>query len=171
MLCELCEPLKYLFNLSIEKGVFPDDLKIARVTPICTGEDSSDVSNYRPISVLPYFSKILEPIMYNRLYKYLIENNILYSKQFVFQNGYSTDHVAVQLFDQIIEFFENNKYTPVVFIDLSKAFDTVDHSILKKLELYGITDRNHAWLKGHLSNRRHFVQINEKEKTSLETIS
>ena len=76
----LCEPLKYLFNLSIEKGVFPDDLKIARVTPIYKGEGSSDVSNYRPISVLPCFSKILEHIMYNRLYKYLIENNILFFK-------------------------------------------------------------------------------------------
>ena len=65
----LCEPLKYLFNLSIENGVFPDDLKVVRITPI---------SNYRPISVLLCFSKILERIMYNRLYKYLIENNILY---------------------------------------------------------------------------------------------
>ena len=102
----LCEPLKYLFNLSIEKGVFPDGLKIARVTPIYKGEGSSDVSNYRPISVLPCFSKILERIMYNRLYKYLIENNILYSKQFGFQNGHSTDHAVVQLVDQIIESIE-----------------------------------------------------------------
>ena len=168
----LCEPLRYLFNISIKKDVFPDDLKIVRVTLIYKGKDSSDVSNYRPISVLPCFSKILEHIMYNRLYKYLIENNILYSKQFGFQNGHSTDHAVVQLVDQIIESFENNKYTLGVFIDLSKAFDTVDHSILlKKLELYGITDRNHGWLKSHLSNRRQFVQINEKEKTSLETIS
>ena len=73
----LRELLKYLFNLSIEKGVVPDDLKIARVTPIYKGEDNSDVSNYRPIFILPCFSKILERIMYNRLYKYSIENNIL----------------------------------------------------------------------------------------------
>ena len=82
-LCEILkyfEPLKYLFNLSIEKSVFRDDLKIARATPIYKGEDSSDVSNYKPISVLPCFSKILERIMYHRLYKYLTENNILYSK-------------------------------------------------------------------------------------------
>ena len=168
----MCEPLIYLFNLSIEKGVFPDDLKIARVTPIYKGEGSSDVSNYRPISVLPCFSKILERIMYNRLYKYLIENNILYSKQFGFQNGHSTDHAVVQLVDQIIESFENNIYTLGVFIELLKAFDTVDHSILlKNLELYGITDRNHGWFKSCLSNRRQFVQINKKEKTSLEKIS
>ena len=150
----MCEPLKYLFNLSIEKGVLPNGLEIARVTPIYKGESSSDVSNYRPISVLPCFSKILEHIMYNRLYKYLIENNILYSKQFGFQNGHSTDHTVVQLVDQIIESFENSKYTLGVFIDLSKAYDTVDHSILKKLELYGITDRNRGWLKSYLSYRR-----------------
>ena len=73
----LCEPLKYLFNLSVAKGVFPDELKIAGVTPIYKSEDSSDVSSYRLISVLPCFSKILEHILYNRLYKYLIGNNIL----------------------------------------------------------------------------------------------
>ena len=80
--------------------------------------------------------------------------------------------LIVQLVDQIIESFENNKYTLGVFTDLLKVFDTVDHSILlKKLELYGITDRNHGWVKSYLSSRRQFIQINEKEKTSLETIS
>ena len=103
----MCEPVKYLFNLSIEKSVFPEDLKILRVTPIYKGEESSDVSNYRPISVAPCFPKILERIMYNRSYKHLIENNILYSKQFFFQNGHKTDHPVVQLVYQIIESFEN----------------------------------------------------------------
>ena len=108
----------------------------------------------------------------NRLYKYLIENDILYSKQFGFQNGHSTDHAVLQAVDQIIESFKNNKYTLGVLTDLLKALDTVDHSILlKKLELYGITDSHRGWLKSYLSNRRQFVQINEKEKTSLETIS
>ena len=86
--------------------------------------------------------------MYNCLYKYLIENNILYC----FQNDHSTDHAVVQLVDQIMESFENNKYRLGVFIDLSKAFDTVGHSILlKRLKLYGITDRNHGWVKSYLS--------------------
>ena len=114
----LREPLKYLFNLSIEKCVFPDDLKIVRSTPIYKVEDSSDVSNYRPISALTGFS--------------------------------------------------NSKYTLGVFIDQSKVFDTVEHSILlKKLELHGITNRNHGCVKNYLSNKRQFVQINEKEKDKL----
>ena len=168
----LCEPLKYLFNLSIEKGIFPDDLKIAKVTPIYKADDKSDLSNFRPISVLSCFSKILERIMYNRLYQYLTENKILYPKQFGFQTAHSTEHAIVQLVDQILESFEYNKYTLGVFIDLSKAFDTVDHSILlKKLELYGITDRNHPWFKNYLSNRKQFIQINNEENTELETIT
>ena len=168
----LCEPLKYLFNLSIEKGILPDDLKIAKVTPIYKAEDKSDLSYYRPISVLSCFSKILERIMYNRLYQYLTENKILYLDQFGFQTGHSTEHAIVQLVDQILESFEYNRYTLGVFIDLSKAFDTVDHSVLlKKLELYGITDRNHLWFKNNLSNRKQFIQINNKENTKLEIIT
>ena len=73
----LCEPLKYLFNLSIEKGIFPDDLKIDKVTPIYNADDKSDLSNYRPTSVLSCFSKILERTMYNHLHQYLTENKIL----------------------------------------------------------------------------------------------
>ena len=168
----LCEPLKYLFNLSIEKGILPDDLKIAKETPIYKAEDKSDLSYYRPISVLSCFSKILERIMYNRLYQYLTENKILYLDQFGFQTGHSTEHAIVQLVDQILESFEYNRYTLGVFIDLSKAFDTVDHSVLlKKLELYGITDRNHLWFKNNLSNRKQFIQINNKENTKLEIIT
>ena len=89
---ELYEPLKYLFDLSIVKGIFPDDLKIAKVTPICKADSSSNVSNYRPISVLPCFSKMLERIMYNCLQKYLKDQNILYDKQFGFQTGHFTLH-------------------------------------------------------------------------------
>ena len=93
----LCEPLTYLFQLSLEKGVFPDDLKIAKVTLIYKAGDNSDVSNYRPISLSPCFSKILELLMFNRLSKYLKENNILYEKQFGFQSGYSTNGYSTAL--------------------------------------------------------------------------
>ena len=96
---ELCEPLQYLFNLSIEKSIYPDDLKIAKVTPVFKAGNNKELSNYRPISVLAFFSKILETLMYNRLYKYLLDSNILYKKQFGFQEGHSTNHAILQLVD------------------------------------------------------------------------
>ena len=164
----LCEPLTYLFQLSLEKVVFPDDLKIAKVTPIYKAGDNSDVSNYRPISVLPCFSKILERLMYNHLYKYLNKNNILYEKQFGFLSGYPTNDVIAQLGDKIFDSFEKEQFTLGVFIDLSKAFDTVDHSILlKKLKSYGITDKNLAWFESYLSNRKQYIEIGENSKTDL----
>ena len=97
---------------------------------------------------------MLERIMYNRLQKYLKDQNFLYDRQFGFRTGHSTDHVIARLVDLIYKAFEKNEYTLGVFIDLSKAFNTVDHSILlRKLELYGITDRNYAWIKSYLLNR------------------
>ena len=97
--------------------------------------------------------------MYNRLYKYLKENNILYKKQFGFQKNHSTEHAIMQLVDQINNSFENNQYTPGVFIDLSKAFDTVDHEILiAKLENYGIKGNNLNWFKSYLENRKQFIR-------------
>ena len=109
--------------------------------------------------------------MYNRLCQYLTENKVLYLKQFCFQTGHSTEHTIVQLVNQFLESFEYNEYALGVFIDLSKAFDTVDHLIiLKKLELYGVADRNHLWFEDILSNRKQFVQINNEENTELETI-
>ena len=99
------------------------------------------MDNYRPISVLPCFSKILERIIYNRLSSFFSENNILCKKQFGFQKQHSTDHAIVYLVNEILKSFENNCYTSGVFIDLTKAFDTVDHNILlKKLFHYGVRD-------------------------------
>ena len=131
--------LKHIFNISLAKGVFPDKIKIARVTTILKKGSNILVTNYRPISVLPCFSKLLERIMYNRLYKFLVENNILYQKQFGFQNAHSTEHAILQLVNQIAEAFSQEKNTLGIFLDLSKAFDIVNRNILlEKLKAYGI---------------------------------
>ena len=103
--------------------------------------------------------------MYNRLYKYLLDSNILYKKQFGFEEGHSSDHVVLQFIDQIHNNFEQNNFTLGVFIDLSKAFDTVDHNIvLKELEINRIVGRNLKWLKKYLNNRTQYIQIITKKK-------
>ena len=112
---------KNIFNFSLAKGVFPDKLQIAWVTPIFKKGNNTLETNYKPISVLPCFPKLLERIMYNRLYKFVVENNILYQKQFGFQNAHSTEHAILQLVNQITETFSQGKYTLGIFIDLSKA--------------------------------------------------
>lgn len=118
------EPLFHIFDLSLKRGRCPDELKIAKVTPIFKAGDESEVSNYRPISVLPCFSKMLERIMSNKIYKHFADNNILYAKQFGFQEKHSTDHAVLELVNEITNGFNKNLFTLGIFIDLSKAFDT-----------------------------------------------
>ena len=118
-------------------------MKIARVSPIFKIGEEFFFTNYRQISVLPCFSKLLYRIMYNRLYKYLLQNKIFYEKQFGFQASRSTEHAVIQLINQMFDVFNENKYTLGTFIDLSKVFDTVDHNILlKNLDMYGIKRKN-----------------------------
>ena len=111
----------YIFNLSLPKGIFPDDLKIARVTPAFKAGNENKVGNYRPISILPCFSKILERIMYNRLFKYLTTKEILYKKNIRFQEEHSTEHTIMQLIDNINNSFAKKHFTQGFFIDLSKV--------------------------------------------------
>ncbi|XP_065678184.1 uncharacterized protein LOC124818163 [Hydra vulgaris] len=134
---EIKDILFKVFKASITQGSFPNSLKIAKVTPIFKTGDHTNIKNYRPISVLPVFSKILERIMYNRIYTYLIDNKLLYKNQFGFQRNSSTEHAILQITRSIADSFKNSQFTLGIFIDLSKASDTVNHHILiKKLESY-----------------------------------
>ena len=161
-------PLLLIFNLSLKQGIFPDQLKVARIVPIFKTGSESKMSNYRPISILPCFSKILERIMYNRLYAYIESSNILYKKQFGFQKNHSTEHAVVKLVDEILTGFDKNEYTLGVFIDLSKAFDTVDHEILlSKLEYYGVKNNNLKWFKNYLTNRKQSVSYDHNHSNLL----
>ena len=113
--------------------MFPDQPKIARVTPLFKKSDNALMDNYRPISVRPCFSKMLERIICNRLYSFFYENITLCKKQFGFKKQDSTGHTTVHLVNKTLNSFENNCYALSVFIDLTKAFDTVDHNILLKI--------------------------------------
>ena len=128
-------------------------MKIVKILPTFKNGKKSITSNYRQISVLPCFSKILERIMYNRLYSYLTENNILFNKQFGFQADHSTEHALLELVDQISNTFNDKNYFLGIFNDLSKAFDSMDHkTLIQKLEHYGINGKSLSWFKSYLNN-------------------
>ena len=110
--------------------------------------------------------------MYIRLYKYLTTEKSLYPNQFGFQRGHSTEDAILKLANQIYESFERNKYTLGVFIDLSKAFDTVNHSVLiKKLQMYGVRGVNLAWFRSYLANRKQYISLVMIVKQALRTFS
>ena len=120
--------LKHIFNIALAKGVFPEKLKIAWVTAIFKAGNNTLVTNYRPISVLPCFSKLLERIMCNRLCKFLVEKDILYQKKSGFQSAHSAEHSIIQLLNRITDAFTQGKYTVRILIDIFKAFDAVTHT-------------------------------------------
>jgi retron-type reverse transcriptase len=147
--------------MSINSGIVPQQLKIARVVPIFKSGDNSVFSNYRPISVLPIFSKIFEKIVHNRITNYLEQHGILFHNQYGFRKSHSTLLALQSLSIKITEAVDQKIYNIGIFIDLSKAFDTVNHDILlRKLYHYGIRGLALDWIKSYLSGRKQFVEYN-----------
>ena len=145
--------LSQIINISIKTGNYPDQLKIAKVIPIYKKGSSSDPSNYRPISILSNINKIFEKILHKRLFKYLNKFNILYKYQFGFRKGHSTTQALIELTDNIKKGIDDKTYTCGIFIDLCKAFDTVDHDILlSKMHHYGIRGVVQKLFKSYLTN-------------------
>ena len=130
--------------MSFNQGVFPNILKIANAIPIHKKSDKLDCNNYRPISLLSNISKIFEKSMHIRLVNFLRKNKLLFCHQFGFRNGYSVNHALTSLTELIRKALDEDKFACGVFIDLQKAFDTVDHNILlSKLYHYSVKGTPH----------------------------
>ena len=154
-------PLCRIINQSFQTGVFPDALKISEVIPIHKGGSTEEINNYRLISLLSIFDKIIEKIMHKRLYDFLQEHNILFQNQFGFRKNNSTSFALIEITEKIKETIDNKKYGCGIFIDLRKAFDTVNHEILlKKLEHYDIRGKALIWFRSYLTNRKQHVSLN-----------
>ena len=157
----------YIFNLSLTQGKYINHFKNAKIIPVHKKGSKYDVNNYRPISLLPAMSKILEKIMYKRLYSFLSRSNFFHSQQFGFRNNHSTNHALLSMISDITKAFEERKYTVGVFLDLTKAFDTINHRVLlHKLEYFGIRGIAHDWFSSYLKNRSMQTAIKNKLSTS-----
>ena len=158
----LLKPITIIINQMLSTGIFPDKLKLAKVTPVFKKEDETIFTNYRPISLLPSISKIFEKIIFKQLYDYLQDKKLFYSSQYGFRNGHSTEHAALELVDRLHLDMDKMKTPISIFLDLSKAFDTLDHGILlEKLIHYGINGTAHKLLASYMADRKQFVVIND----------
>ena len=158
---QLAKPLCHIFNLSFNQGIVPLQMKIAKIIPIHKGGDRSSMDNYRPISLLSCFSKILKKIVCKRLTTFLENNNLISNSQFGFRTGHSTIHPMVKLMNFVSEALNKKQHSIAIFCDLRKAFDTCNHSLLfRKMEKMGIKGITLEWFKNYLTGRKQFVSLN-----------
>ena len=164
------EKLSEYFNILMKAGIFPDELKIGKVTPVFKKGNPELFGNYRPISTLPIFGKIFEKILYSRIYKYAISQNLSNENQIGFRQSHSTCHAVNFSVSLIQEALLKNKHVIGIFVDLSKAFDTIDHKILlKKLERYGIRGVTNSLIESYLSQRVQYTEVLGEKSDVLRT--
>ena len=135
--------MKEIINLSFATGVYPDKLKVAKVIPIFKNKgDLLLASNYRPISLLSNINKIFEKLVYSRIFSFLTLHNCIYELQFGFRGNHSTNHALFSITKMIRKYLDSSNFACGIFIDLQKAFDTVDHEILLKNWIIRVSE---AW--------------------------
>ena len=158
---EIISPILALyFNYYMKAGIFPKELKLGNITPIYKKGNEELLENYRPISTLPIFGKIFEKVIYTRLYSYFTSKGILNDKQFGFRKNHSTSHALNFSVNLIKDSLKKGNHILGIFIDLSKAFDTIDHKILvKKLEHYGIRGNTLSLIESYLLDRKQYVSV------------
>ena len=165
----IIRPLRLVINQSLITGIFPKKLKIAKVCPFFKKGDDLLLDNYRPISLLTAISKLFEKAAFNQLYSYLCQKKLLHKSQYGFQKLHSTEHAALELIDHAIEEIDKKSTAATIFLDLSKAFDTIDHEILlDKLKFYGLFNNELNWFKSYLSGRQQFVEIGDTKSDLLD---
>ena len=158
----IAEPLTHIINLSLHKSLIPSDFKSARIITLFKSGSAKDVDNYRPISVLTSVSKILEKCVHTQILNYLEENKLLSIKQFGFRKQRSTELAATTFIDHIRKHMDKGEFTGAVYIDLSKAFDTISHSaLLQKLPRFGISGTPKEWLTNYLFGRTQCVNFGD----------
>ena len=164
----IVNPLTDIFNASLSLGEFPDIMKLAEVIPLYKGKSREIESNYRPISLLITLSKILEKIIYNRVYGFLTDSDQIYQSQYGFRKRHSCEHAIGELTGEIVKNLENKKLTATIFLDLSKVFDTLEHStLLAKLEIYGIRGVSLKWFQNYLTDRKLLVKCSTSKNKPL----
>ena len=157
---ELKEPIAMLVNKSLYEGHMPDTLKRAKVLPIYKSKDKQLVENYRPISILPSISKVFEKVVFKRVYNFLDHHSVFHNSQYGFRPNHSTIDAITEFTQNIFQSLENNNYSIGVFLDMSKAFDTLNLDILfEKLNWYGIRGKALDWFKSYLCNRKQYVSF------------
>ena len=163
----IVNPLCTIINKSFESGIFPKNWKLAKVVPIFKAKDKLDMSNYRPISLLPTTSKLIEKAVHCRLYGFCKQFDILYENQYGFRPSHSTTDAVAKLTADIMTASELSKSTLAVLLDLSKAFDTINHNILlNKLSHYGIRGIALEWFRSYLCHRSQYVSYSNHDSSS-----
>ena len=164
----LTKPLSIIINQILNSGIFPEKLKIAKVIPIYKKDDNKLFNNYRPISLLPVISKIVEKCMYKQLYHYFQQNNMFCANQYGFRTGHCTEYAALEIIDRVTTQLDIKDIPLNIFLDLSKAFDSLDHAILlNKLKYYGVIGTPLQLIKSYLTDRNQFVQIDNTKSSIL----
>ena len=159
-----------IINQSLFTGIFPKSLKLAKVLPLYKKEDPHLFGNYRPISLLPTISKLFEKVVYKQLYDYFTKNDLFYKSQYGFRQKHSTELAALELSDRLYDQLDKGEIPIAIFLDLSKAFDTLDHTILlDKLHYYGIRGTTLSWFKSYLTDRKQYI-IYDDIKSSQRSI-
>ena len=168
---QIIKPLVHMFNLSFSTGIFPSEMETAEVIPLFRTGNRSDLANYRQISLLSQFSKVLEKLLNLRLEHVLSANEILSNCQYGFRSHMSTMHAALELVESTSTAIDDKKYCAGILIDQKTAFDTVNHDLrIKKLSFYGIRGTANAWFKNYLTNINQYYVVTNDHSSKLQHI-